>query len=41
MNYCNKQIENGHGKTFTYTLLKEEELVWIYIHLLNMLLYLQ
>jgi hypothetical protein len=27
MNYCNKQIENGHGKTFTYTLLKEEELV--------------
>ena len=27
MNYCNKQIENGHGKTFTYTLLKEEELI--------------
>lgn len=27
INYCEKQIENGHGKTFTYTLLKEEDLV--------------
>ena len=26
MNYCQKQIANGHGDTFTYTLLKEEEL---------------
>lgn len=27
MNYCNKQIKYGHGDTFTYTLLKEEDLV--------------
>ena len=27
MNYCNKQVQNGLGKNFTYTLLKEEELV--------------
>ena len=27
MNYCNKQIQYGHGKTFTYTLIKEEDLV--------------
>ena len=27
MNYCQKQIDNGKGKTFTYTLLREEELV--------------
>ena len=27
MYLANKQIENGHGKTFTYTLLKEEDLV--------------
>lgn len=27
MNYCNKQIANGFGNKFTYTLLKEEDLV--------------
>ena len=27
MNYCNKQIKYGHGDTFTYTLLKEEDLI--------------
>ena len=27
MNYCDKQIKYGHGDTFTYTLLKEEDLV--------------
>lgn len=27
MYLANKQIEQGHGKTFTYTLLKEEDLV--------------
>lgn len=27
MYLANKQIEHGHGKTFTYTLLKEEDLV--------------
>ena len=27
MNYCNKQIKYGHGDTFTYTLLREEDLV--------------
>ena len=27
MNYCNKQIQYGHGKTFTYTLIKEEDLI--------------
>lgn len=27
MNYCQKQVQNGHGKTFTYTLLREEDLV--------------
>ena len=27
MNYCNKQIKYGHGYTFTYTLLREEDLV--------------
>jgi hypothetical protein len=27
MNYCQKQIQNGLGKKFTYTLLREEELV--------------
>lgn len=27
MNYCQKQIDNGLGKSFTYTLLKEEDLV--------------
>lgn len=27
MNYCDKQIKNGHGKTFTYTLIKEEDLI--------------
>ena len=27
MNYCTKQIQNGHGKLFTYTLLKEEDLI--------------
>ena len=27
MNYCTKQVQNGLGKNFTYTLLKEEELV--------------
>lgn len=27
MNYCQKQIDNGLGKTFTYTLLREEDLV--------------
>ena len=27
MNYCNKQIQYGLGNSFTYTLLKEEELV--------------
>ena len=27
MNYCQKQIQHGHGKTFTYTLIKEEDLV--------------
>ena len=26
MNYCTKQVQNGLGKNFTYTLLKEEEL---------------
>lgn len=27
MNFCQKQIDNKHGETFTYTLLREEELV--------------
>lgn len=27
MNYCQKQVANSLGKTFTYTLLKEEDLV--------------
>lgn len=27
MNYCNKQIANGLGDTFTYTLLHEDELI--------------
>ena len=27
MNYCDKQIKYGHGDTFTYTLLREEDLV--------------
>ena len=27
MNYCNKQIKYGHGETFTYTLLREEDLI--------------
>lgn len=27
MNYCHKQIEYGHGNKFTYTLLKEDELI--------------
>lgn len=27
MNYCQKQVQNGLGKTFTYTLIKEEDLV--------------
>ena len=27
MNFCQKQIDNKHGETFTYTLLREEDLV--------------
>lgn len=27
MNYCQKQVQNGLGKKFTYTLIKEEDLV--------------
>ena len=27
MNYCHKQIEYGHGNKFTYTLLREDELL--------------
>lgn len=27
MNYCKQQVASGKGKTFTYTLLKEEDLV--------------
>lgn len=27
INYCNKQVKNGFGNSFTYTLLKEEDLV--------------
>ena len=27
MNYCDKQIKYGHGDIFTYTLLREEDLV--------------
>ena len=27
MNYCEKQVSSGMGSTFTYTLLKEEDLV--------------
>ena len=27
MNYCNKQVQYGFGNSFTYTLLREEELV--------------
>jgi hypothetical protein len=27
MNYCNKQVQYGFGNSFTYTLLKEEDLV--------------
>ena len=27
MNYCTKQIQNKHGESFTYTLLREEDLV--------------
>ena len=27
MSYCNKQIQYGFGNSFTYTLLREEDLV--------------
>ena len=27
MNYCNKQVQYGLGNSFTYTLLREEDLV--------------